>query len=191
MPSFFKLHIDKKNQFFKIILSEKSAVKKKYLVNEQIPYEKVRVIDEEGKNLGIMDLKEGIEMARQKGLSLVLISEKAEPPVCKILDYGKFLYSLEKSEKKGKEKEMKVIRLSYNISEHDLETKGKMAEKFLKEGHRVKIEMILRGREKMFSNLAKEKMEKFFNALAERVAIQREGEIQSQPKGLILIVRKK
>lgn len=168
-------------------------MKKKYLVDQEIPFSKVRVIDEQGKNLGVFELKEAIAKAKEKGLNLVLITEKADIPVCKIVDYGKFRYEKEKKEKekKSKEKETKVIRLGYNISEHDLQTKLKLCEKFLLQGHKVKIEMILRGREKIFSNLAKEKLEKFFELLKEKIEIEKEGEIQTLPKGLLLILKRK
>lgn len=166
---------------------------KKYLTNEEIGYEKVRVVDEEGKNLGVFSLKEAVKLAKEKNLDLILISEKADPPVCKIADYGKFVYLMEKKEKEKKResREMKTIRLGYNISLHDFQVRIKQAEKFLKQNHKVKVELILRGREKLFKDLAKKKIEDFFEALKEKIEVEKESEIQFQPKGLILILRPK
>lgn len=166
---------------------------KKYLTNEEIGYEKVRVVDEEGKNLGVFILEDAVKLAKEKNLDLILISEKAQPPVCKIADYGKFLYLMGKKEKEKKKEtgQMKTIRLGYNISLHDFQTKIKQAEKFLKEKHKIKVELILRGREKLFKDLAQKKVEDFFEILKQKIEVEKEGEIQLQPKGLILILRPK
>jgi translation initiation factor IF-3 len=168
-------------------------VEKKFLVDEQIKAEKVRVIDEEGKNLGVFLFEEALKLAKEKNLNLILISEKADPPVCKIADYGKFLYSLRKKEKEKKKKEVEVkgIRIGYNTSLHDLEIKANQAKKFLEKGHKVMIEMILRGREKGLKDFAKEKMEKFLEILNSKIEIKVEGEIKFVPRGLITIVHKK
>jgi translation initiation factor IF-3 len=168
-------------------------VEKKFLIDEQIKAEKVRVIDEEGKNLGVFLFEEALKLAREKNLNLILISEKANPPVCKIADYGKFFYSLRKKEKekKKKETEVKGIRIGYNTSLHDLEIKANQAKKFLEKGHKVMIEMILRGRERELKDFAKEKMEKFLEILNSKIEIKIEGEIKFVPRGLITIVHKK
>ncbi len=104
---------------------------------------KVRVIDETGKQLGILSLTEATQIAREKNLDLIQFTEKVEPPVCKIMDYGKYLYLEEKKEKtafkKQKGSEIKGVRLSFGISAHDLETRARQADKFLKEGDKVRI----------------------------------------------------
>lgn len=161
------------------------------LINNQIRAEKVRVIDEEGKNLGIFSLEEALKIAREKNLDLIQITEKVDPPVCKLMDYGKYLYWLQKK-KRGQQKEskVKIIRLGFNISSHDLETKANQVEKFLIKGNKVKIEMLLRGREKGLEIFAKEKILKFIEILKEKIPIKIEGELKKEPKGFTIIIIK-
>ena len=132
----------------------------KYKANERIHAEIVRVIDEEGKILGELPIQEALEIAQSKELDLVEVSPLAKPPVCKILDYGQFKYQKEKEARKQKtlqkEVDMKVVRLSIRIGEHDRDVRLKQAIKFLERGDKVKIEMPLRGREKAHKDLANE-----------------------------------
>jgi len=135
---------------------------KKPLVNNQIRAQQVRLIDETKKQVGIVSLVEALRLAREHNLDLIQVTEKVEPPVCKIMEYGKYLYWLQKKEKGiKKSSEIKGIRLSFKISWHDLETRASQAEKFLKKGNRIKLEMILRGREKGFSEFAKGKINQY------------------------------
>ena len=164
---------------------------KRYLINNQIRAEKVRVIDEQGKQLGVFSLEGALKIAKEKNLDLILISEKADPPVCKIADYGKFLYQEKKKEKKEKKSEVKEIRLSFNISDHDMETRANQAEKFLKAGDKLKIQMILHGREKVLADFAKEKFKKFIEILQKKVEIKIEQDLKKTPGGFIMIVAKK
>jgi translation initiation factor IF-3 len=167
-------------------------VKKRILVNNEIRAEKVRVVDSEGKQLGIFSLEEALKMAKERNLDLILITEKVDPPVCKIGDLGKYLYQLQKKEKgERKESEVKGIRLGFNISLHDLETRVDQAEKFLKKGDKIKIELILRGREKGLSDFGKEKIQKFLELLEKRVPIKIEEGLKKVPRGFIMIVSKK
>jgi len=161
-------------------------------INNFIKAKEIRVIDENGKQIGIMELTKAIELAKNKGLDLVQITDKTTPPVCKITNYGKYLYHLQKKEKKQKKEhnELKGIRLSFGISDHDIEIKSKQAEKFLKKGHLVRIEMILRGREKAHQDLAKEKIEKFLNLLKSSIPVKIETPIKKQPRGLTIIISK-
>ena len=111
-----------------------------------------------------MDITKALRLSREQGLDLVQVTEKVEPPICKILDYGKYLYSLQKKEgqaRKQQKVELKSVRLRYNISVHDMETRARQAVKFLKKGDKVKIEMKLRGREKGMRTFAREKMDAF------------------------------
>ena len=122
-------------------------------MNERIRVPKVRVVDAEGKQLGIMPTKEALRLAREMGLDLVEIAPHARPPVCKIMDYGKFLYEQKKKQKEAARKQkiasdLKEIRLNLGIGEHDLQFKVRNAEEFLKEGRRVRFVLRLRGREK-------------------------------------------
>ncbi|UZE93432.1 MAG: translation initiation factor IF-3 [Candidatus Nealsonbacteria bacterium] len=162
---------------------------KKPLINNRIRAQKVRLIDDAGKQIGIIDLEKALQMARERNLDLIQVTEKIDPPVCKILNYGKYLYRLQKKEKGVKKTiEIKGIRLRFNISPHDLETRILQAEKFLKKGNKVKIEMILRGREKRLSGFAKEKLKKFIEDLGKRISIKTESEIKRKVNGFIVII---
>lgn len=133
-------------------------------INNFIKAAQVRVVDEKGGQLGVMKLSDALALAYQRGLDLVEITDKAIPPVCKIIDFGKFQYQKEKKAKeitKTHKVEVKNIRLSFNIAKHDLEMKAAQAQKFLAKGDRARIEIVLRGREKAFAHLAKEKLEEF------------------------------
>jgi translation initiation factor IF-3 len=169
-------------------------LEKKFLINNQIRASKVRVIDEDGKNLGIFPLEEALKIAKERNLDLIQITDKADPPVCKISDYGKFLYQMKKRERgKRKEKggEVKGIRLGFNISEHDMETKANQAKEFLEEGNRIQVEMVLRGREKNLTEFAKEKIKKFLEILESKIPIKVEQELKRVPRGFIMIISKK
>jgi len=152
------------------------------------------VVDEAGKQLGIMELEKALQIGRERNLDLIQITEKVEPPVCKIMDYGKYLYSLQKRERAAKIKrggELKGIRLGFNISLHDLETRARQAEKFLKKGDRVRIELPLRGREKTLGDFAKEKVNKFLEILQNIIPIKVERELKREIRGLTMIIAKK
>jgi len=167
---------------------------RKPLANNRIRAAKVRVIDVNGKNLGILPLEEALRKARERNLDLVQVTEKVFPPVCKIIDYGKYLYNLEKKQRKQKSKkggELKGIRLGFNTSLHDLETKAKMAERFLKEGNKVRIEMILRGRERALTDFAKRKIEQFFNLVESKIPIETEKDLEKKGNRLLTIITKK
>jgi translation initiation factor IF-3 len=167
-------------------------LRKRIFINNRIKARKVRVIDNEGNQLGIFDLNQALEKAHQKGLDLIQITDKVEPPICKITDYGKFLYALKKKEKQHKQKtsELKNIRLSFNISTHDMETRAKSAEKFLRKGHKVRIEMRLKGREKALLSFAKDKLNNFLGSLKEQIPIKVEKEIKRETRGLTTIIAK-
>lgn len=163
----------------------------KLLVNNQIRAREVRVIDENGRQIGILPLEKALQLAKEKGLDLIQVTEKVEPPVCKLADYGKYLYWIQKKGRQQKSKsEVKVIRLGFNISLHDLETRVNQAEKFLKQGNKVKIEMLLRGRERGLEEIGKEKFNKFLELLKERVPIKIERELKKEPKGFSMIIVK-
>jgi translation initiation factor IF-3 len=169
-------------------------LEKKFLINNQIRASKVRVIDEDGKNLGIFPLEEALKIAKERNLDLIQITDRVDPPVCKISDYGKFLYQMKKKERgKRKEKggEVKGIRLGFNISDHDMETKANQAKEFLEEGNRIQVEMVLRGREKNLTEFAKEKIKKFLEILESKIPIKVEQELKRVPRGFIMIISKK
>ncbi len=166
---------------------------KRPLVNNRIRAQLVRLIDETGKQLGITSLREALQTAGERNLDLIQVTEKVEPPVCKLGDYGKYLYREEKKERlthKRKSSELKGIRLTFNISLHDIETRANLTEKFLNKGDRVKIELPLRGREKALGEFAKEKMNKFLEILKKLVPIKIERELKREPRGLTMIISK-
>ena len=140
-----------------------------------------------------MNLEAALQTAKERNLDLIQVTEKVEPPVCKIMDYGKYLYWLQKKEKTAKTHksgELKGVRLSFNISPHDLETRALQAEKFLKKGDRVRVEIILKGREKAFSELAKGKVNQFLEMLEKLIPIKIERELKKEARGLTIIISK-
>ncbi len=164
---------------------------KKPLINNQIQAREVRVIDETGKQLGVFNLTEALCLAKERKLDLIQVTEKVEPPVCKIMDYGKYLYHLQKKERAAKTKMMggvKIIRLGFNISLHDLEVRVKLAEKFLKKRCQVKIELPLRGREKSLGEFAKGKISQFLEILEKLIPIKIERGLKREPKGFTIII---
>ncbi|MCF0143998.1 MAG: translation initiation factor IF-3 [Firmicutes bacterium] len=140
----------------------------------------MRVVSAEGEQLGIMSREDALAMAEEKNLDLVCIAPKAEPPVCKILDYGKFKYDQQKKEKEAKKRQhvtqVKEIRLSTFIEDHDIMVKAKTGAKFLKEGNKLKVSLRFRGRERDYVSRGQEVMEKFAEAVAEV------GDVEKKPK---------
>jgi translation initiation factor IF-3 len=126
--------------------------------NEQIREGELFVVGSDGEKLGVMSKEKALVLARDEGKDLILIGATAKPPVAKIIEFGKFIYSQQKKEKKQKQRELKEVRVSYNIGEHDLEVKINHLKKFLVKGHHVRMSLMLRGRENMFRNEAFEKM---------------------------------
>lgn len=162
-------------------------------INFQIRHSSVRVIDEKGAQLGVFPIEEAVKMAEEQGLDLVEITAKVSPPICKIINYGKYQYQQEKKKKKGlkagqKTGEVKGIRIKFNTAKHDLEMRAKQAEEFLNEGNKVKIDMILRGREKAHQDLAKEKIKSLLDLISIEIVIDHESK---QPKGLTMVINKK
>ena len=131
-------------------------------------------------------------MAREEGLDLIEMVPNARPPVCKIMDYGKYQYQKSKDERKQKSRqkrvEVKGVRISIKTGKHDLEIKAKQAEKFLNQGDKVRIEMILRGREKTLINIARERLNQFIGMISLEIKIEQE--IKRQPRGLAAVIGK-
>lgn len=149
-------------------------------INERLRFPKIRVIDTNGDQLGIMTPQEALRMAEQKELDLVLVSDKADPPVCRIMDYGKFKFEQEKKAREAKKKqhtaEVKEVKMRYKIEEHDYQVRINQAERFLKDGDKVKATIMFRGREIQHTDLAEE--------LLKRMAadLQEVAEVQQAPK---------
>jgi len=147
------------------------TISKDIKINEEIRDKELRVINDDGEMLGVMSREEAQALADEKKLDLAMISPNADPPVCKILDYGKYRYEIQKREKEAKKKQktvqIKEIRLSTFIEDHDIQVKAKVACKFLEEGDKVKVSLRFRGREKDYVARGREVMEKFAQECAE------------------------
>ncbi len=144
--------------------------KKTDLINRDIRFPMVMVIGEKGP-LGQMSPQEGIKKAEALGLDLVCISPNAKPPICKILDYGKYKFQKSKKEKEAKKNRtiisLKEVRITPNIGQHDLETKAKNARKFLKQGSKVKVSLKFRGRERAHTDVGRETLMKFYEVVSD------------------------
>ncbi|MFA5878315.1 MAG: translation initiation factor IF-3 [Candidatus Staskawiczbacteria bacterium] len=162
-------------------------------INNFIRAKEVRAIDETGKQLGIIPLEEALRIAKERNLELIQVTEKVIPPVCRIGDFGKYLYQQQKKERKIKQVggELKEVQIGFKTSPHDLETKAKLAEKFLSKGDKVKVAMPLRGREKALGNFAKEKVSQFLDILDSLIPIKLERELKREPRGFTAIISKK
>ncbi len=159
-------------------------------INEQIRDKEVRVIGEDGEQLGIMSAKEALKLAEEAGVDLVKIAPTAQPPVCKIVDYGKFKYEQTRKEKEAKKKqkviEIKEIRLSPNIDTNDLNTKINAARKFLTKGDRVKVTLRFRGREMAHMNNSKHILDDFAQALADISVIEKAPKVEGRSMTMFL-----
>lgn len=150
------------------------------------------MIDEKGENRGITPIEEALRLAKEAGLDLIEVTSKVMPPVCKIMDYGKFKYAEEKSERKQrlkqKKDDLKNIRIGFMFGVHDLEVRVDKIDEFLKENYKVRIEMPLRGRQKKFKGLAKQKLEEFLKMIKAPYKIVQE--IKELPHGLSVTISK-
>jgi len=151
---------------------EVSAISTKELqINEEIRAKEVRIVGEDGEQLGVMATTKALELAYEKDLDLVLMAPNAEPPVCRIMDYGKYRFERDKKEKEAKKKqttvEVKEIQLSCRIDTHDFETKVKHAHRFIGDGNKVRVVVKFRGREMSHLDLGREMLEKFEQACAD------------------------
>jgi translation initiation factor IF-3 len=145
-------------------------------MNERIRAREVRVIDDDGQQLGIMPPFEAIKKAREKNLDLVEISPTAQPPVCRIMDYGKFLYQKEKQEREAKKHQkvitVKEVKFRINVDEHDYQTKKNHVIRFLEEGDKVKATIFFRGREMTRTSLGRGVLERLINDVAEKGIVE-------------------
>lgn len=172
---------------------EVKIISKDLLVNEEIRDKEIRLIDSNGEQLGIVPLKKAMEMAENKQLDLVMIAQQAKPPVCRIMDYSKYLYEISKKEKEARKNQkvinIKEIRFSPNIEEHDLGVKARNAEKFLKDGDKVKVTIRFRGRETDYSHLGQNLLEQFAQRLNAVGDIEKEAKLEG--RNLIMILKPK
>lgn len=165
----------------------------KYRVNNNIREETLRIIGPEGENFGVMSFNEAMTKAEGAGLDLVLISPNTNPPIAKIVDYGKFLYTESKKQKAIKAKahttEIKSVQVKLGTGEHDLNLKAKKASEWLKEGHRVKIDLFLPGRSKyMNETFLKERMDRILKLVTIEYKVAEEP--KKSPKGMTAVIEK-
>ena len=144
---------------------------KELLINEEIRDREVRVIDSDGSQLGVMQIRDAMQIAYDKNLDLVKIAPQATPPVCRVMDYGKYRFEQSKRDKEAKKNqkviEIKEVRLSLNIDVHDFDTKVKSAVKFLSGGDKVKVSVRFRGREMAHTELGKNVLDRFAQKISE------------------------
>ncbi len=167
----------------------------KPLYNNQIRASEVRLVAEDGQQLGVFTISQALDLAKEKGIDLILVTDKVSPPICKLGDYGKYLYTLQKKEKKNiagsHHSETKNLQLSFNISDNDIETRVNAAEKFLNKGDKVSVELRLKGRQNQLVDIGMQKMKKFIELLKVRMEIKMDQEIKKELKRLSMIISKK
>ena len=164
------------------------------MINEQIRDKEVRVISESGEQLGIMSAKEAMKLAQEAELDLVKIAPTAKPPVCKIIDYGKYRYELARKEKDAKKKqktvEVKEVRLSPNIDTNDLNTKMNSARKFIQKGNKVKVALRFRGREMAHMQQSKHILDDFAEQLKDVAVVEKPAKLEGRSLSMVLTERR-
>ena len=160
------------------------------MINEQIRDREVRLISEDGEQLGVMSAREAFKLAQEAELDLVKIAPTAKPPVCKIIDYGKYKYELTRKEKEAKKKqktvEVKEVRLSPNIDTNDLNTKVNNAKKFITKGNKVKVTLRFRGREMAHVQQSKHILDDFAEMLAEVAVVEKPAKLEGRSMSMVL-----
>jgi len=167
-------------------------LQKQLRANNNIRSPEVRVIDDQGGQLGVMPTSEALKLARDKELDLVEVGPNTQPPTVKIMDFGKYMYQKERQEKKSAKKQkdqaMKTVRVGFKTGVHDLDFKARQIETFLKAGHIVKIELTLRGREKALSDMGRTKLNTFLTSIKENHSVQEN--IKRSPFGWTVLIKK-
>lgn len=178
------------SQFFNL---EVFFIKQELEINGQIRLREVQLIDENGAKLGVMSSGKALEIAEDKNLDLVLVAPNGNPPVCKIMNYGKYKFEQAKKEKEAKKKqkvaELKELRITPNIDEHDFNFKCKNARKFIEDGAKVKITVRFRGRELNYVKLGETTLNRFSEALADVANVEKKPILEG--KNMFVILSKK
>ena len=164
------------------------------MINEQIRDREVRLIGENGEQLGIMSARDAFKLAQEAELDLVKIARTAKPPVCKIIDYGKYRYELARKEKEARKKQkvidVKEVRLSPNIDTNDLNTKVGAARKFLEKGDKVKVTLRFRGREMAHMSKSKYILDDFAESLADIAVVDKPSKVEGRSMVMFLTVKR-
>jgi len=167
-----------------------TSITDKLRVNQEIRARQIRVVDTDGGQLGIMPVSEGMRLAEERGQDLVEVAPKAAPPVCRIMDYGKYKYEQSKKEREARKNQkvinIKEVRMSPKIDEHDFNVRVRNAERFLKAGDKVKVTVRFRGREIVHSGLARKRLMEFAKLLGEYGQIERPPVLEGRNMFMIL-----
>lgn len=154
------------------------------MINEQIRDREIRLIGENGDQMGIMSARDAMKLAKEAGLDLIKIAPTAKPPVCKIVDYGKYRYELARREKEARKKQkvtdVKEIRISPNIDGNDLNTKANQARKFLTKGDKVKVTLRFRGREMAHMSMTKQILDDFYEKLSDVAVVEKPAKLEGR-----------
>ena len=160
------------------------------MINEQIRDREIRLIGEDGEQLGIMSARDAMKLAREANLDLVKIAPTAKPPVCKIIDYGKYRYEQARKEKEAKKKqrtvEVKEVRLSPNIDTNDMNTKMNNAKKFILKGNKVKVTLRFRGREMAHMQQSKHILDDFADMLKDVAVVEKPAKLEGRSLSMVL-----
>jgi translation initiation factor IF-3 len=171
-------------------LPEEVVSIREYRVNEKIKGKEVRVIGENGEQLGVMTVRDALLAAREKNTDLVEVAPTAQPPVCRMLDFGKFKYEQAKKERESHKKQkvisLRQVRLRPKTGDHDLDVKVAIASKLLEKGNKVKFVVLFRGREMSHPQLGKQMLDKVITALAEKAIVERPPAMEGNAMSLIL-----
>ena len=174
---------------------KRKAYQNKPRRNLQIRAQEVRVIGNDGENLGVMNRDEAIKKAKDEGLDLIEISAKANPPVARIMEYGKYMYQQEKKEKEAKKNSqqpgnvMKGVRFGMQTSDHDIEIRTKRVDKWLKKGYKVRVQLTMKGREKAYRERGEEQIQEFLDKLTEEYEMDEKP--KRHPRGMQFTIRSK
>lgn len=163
------------------------------MINEQIRDKEVRVVGEDGEQLGIMSSRDALKLAREQNMDLIKIAPQAKPPVCKITDYGKYKYELARKEKEARKKqktiEVKEVRLTPNIEDNDLNTKMNNARKFIEKGDKVKVTLRFRGRELAHVSNSKQILDQFAEGLKDLAVVEKPAKLEG--KNMVMFLTQK
>lgn len=164
------------------------------MINENIRAREVRLIDSNGEQLGIVPLKEALRIAEERNLDLVNVAPQAKPPVCRIMDYGKYRYEQSKREKEARKNQkiitIKEVRLSPTIEEHDLQTKLKSVVKFLQQGDKVKVSVRFRGRQITHTDIGRRVLERIIADVADLAVVEKKPNMEGRNMMIILAPKK-
>jgi translation initiation factor IF-3 len=164
------------------------------IINERIRFPSIRVIDADNSQLGIMTPREALQLAEEKELDLVLVTDKADPPVCRIIDYGKFKFEKDKKEKEAKKKQhtvdVKEVKMRYKIEEHDYNVRLNQAKRFLKDGDKVKATIMFRGREIQHSDIAEDLLKRLATDLTDLAEVQQAPKKEGRNMMMLLAPKK-